>query len=182
MKYVKDTTIDQLRTYFNNVPLYDHLIPPQLDIDIFNNIPIYDTQPEQLVKFPMIVISSTMGNCISGGIGDMACEIYDDTSRELIAYRYGGMYEFNLTFEVAALSSLEKEVLSDLVVRALRFAIKKPLEYECVFIKSVNYGSDNIVNRNSGNNIYVQLLSVPIWSEWYEDVNLTPITGVNVNA
>lgn len=181
MKYVKDTTIDYLKMYFNNLTNYAELIPPQLDKNHYTGLPIYDTQPEDLRKFPMIIISSTMGNCVSAGLGDMASEIYDENTLELIAYRFGGMYEFSLTFEIAAGSSLEKEVLADLVARALRFSLKRPLQSEGIVVKAVNYSNDSIVALNSGSNIYVQLLSVPVWAEWYEDVKLTPVTGININ-
>lgn len=181
LKNTKDVIIQTLREYFANLDNYAYLIPPQFDKDHFQNIAIWDTEPEELRTLPLLVIISGVGDMITGGLGDMAQEVYDPITGEIIAYKYGGMYNFNLSIEVGTRGTLEREFLADLVTKALRFTLRRKIESQGVLIHNARYGGESVVNYGS-DHIYVATINIGTWSEWYEDVELLPMNDKpNIN-
>lgn len=176
LKHTKDVIIQNLRDYFNNVDNYKHLIPPQFDKDHFQKTVVWDTEPEDLRTLPLVVIIGGSGDMVTGGLGDMAQEVISQFTGEVVAYRYGGMYNFNLTIEIGTRSTLEREFLTDLVTQALRFTLRRKMELQGVLIHNARYGGESVVNYDS-NHIYVASINIATWSEWYEDIDLLPMDG-----
>jgi hypothetical protein len=182
LKNIKDIIIIYLRRYFYNEENYEHDIPPQLSEDHYTDIRIYDTEPEDLRGFPLIIVNGSNGQMITSGLGDMALEIRDERDGNLLGYKYGGMYNFNLTLEIATRSTLDREVLTDITTKALRFDLRRKIEREGVLVKDMSYNGESTVAYDS-NNIYVSTISMNVFSEWYEDVPLTDNTDdVRVNV
>lgn len=140
----------------------------------FQQIKIWDTEPESLREFPLILIVGGSGDIITSGLGDMAEEIHDLFTGELIAYKYGGMYNFSLTIEIGTRTTLEREFLSDLVTKALRFYLRRKMEEQGVLIQNVRYGGESATQYDS-NHIYIATINIATWSEWYENVDLLPM-------
>lgn len=174
MKQTKDVIIQSLRGFFNNADNYQHLIPPNLQQMDFQQIKIWDTEPESLREFPLIVIAGGSGDMITSGLGDFALEVFDQFTGELTAYKYGGMYNFSLTIEVGTRTTLEREFLSDLVTKALRFYLRRKMEEQGVLIQNVRYGGESTTQYDS-NHIYIATINIATWSEWYDDVDLLPM-------
>jgi hypothetical protein len=166
--------------YFNNKDNYVSTLPPNFNEDHYSNIAIFDTEPNELREFPLIIISGSNGNMITSGLGDMATEVYDPVTKDLIAYKYGGMYEFNITIEIGTKSTLDREILTDIVTRILRFTMRRNMESDGVLIKSMNYGGESAIPYDTSH-IYVSTISLSTWSEWYEDIKLLPFEGVKIN-
>jgi hypothetical protein len=142
-------------------------------------VPIYAAEPQELIEFPIVILSGGGGDMITGGIGDIAEEIYDPRTNELKAYRYAGMYDFSLTLEIGAKSTLEREVLTDLITIALKFILRRKVQEQGIVIKNVRYGGDSTTQYDS-NHIYVSTINLSTWSEWYEDYEL-PAEDVEIN-
>lgn len=182
LKKTKDVIITGLRAFFVNKLNYRHLMPPELLVneDIFTTMNIYDTHPQSLRFFPMLVIAGSGGQMLTGGIGNnFASEVYDDYGN-VQGYLYGGFYNFSLEIEAGTRSVLEREVLMDLTVSALKFSLRRRLEYYGILIKEVSYGGENKLQYDS-NHIYTSSLSVQTYSEWYDYFNLLPIKDIKVN-
>lgn len=180
IKHTKEVIIKFLRMYLKNTKNYEHLLPPQIDTTHYIQTAVYDTEPDQLRSFPIVVITNGSGGLITGGLGDMAHELYDPRNQELVGYRYGGMYNFQLLIEIGCRSTPDREFLTDLITKALRFTLKRKMEAEGVLVTDVRYGGESVVNYDS-NHIYVSTINVSTWSEWYDDITLLPIEEVNVS-
>lgn len=154
------------------------MIPPELTIDHVKKIKVFDTEPNTLEEFPMIVINSGSGNIISGGLGDMSMEITNEYG-DLIGYRYGGMYDLTITLEIATRSTFDREFLVDMIAMALRIQLRRILESQGILIKDVKFTGETSLQLNS-DKIYVGNLTLSIWSEWYDNVELIPIDEVNI--
>lgn len=126
----------------------------------------------------MIILNNGSGGIINGGLGDISSELYD-INGDLIGYRYGGIYEFTITLEVAARSSYERELMADLVAMVLRVQLKRPLEANGVLIKDVKFTGESSIQLDA-DKIYVSNITLSIWSQWYENVEFMPIDDVNL--
>jgi len=166
--------------YLANPKNYIHLISQEVDPTRYVNIDVYVTEPEDLRDFPVIIISGSSGEMITAGLGDMALELHNPITNELVAYRYGGIYEFNLTVEIGTRSTVDREVLTDLITHALRFAIRRKMEAKGVLVKSMRYAGETSVQYNS-NNVYVSQINLSTWSEWYDDIELLPAESFDIN-
>lgn len=176
----KDVIVTYLRMYLANPKNYIHLISQEVDPTRYVNIDVYVTEPEDLRDFPVIIISGSSGEMITAGLGDMALELHNPITNELVAYRYGGIYEFNLTVEIGTRSTVDREVLTDLITHALRFAIRRKMEAKGVLVKSMRYAGETSVQYNS-NNVYVSQINLSTWSEWYDDIELLPAESFDIN-
>ena len=179
LKHAKDVIIYYLRMYFKNKQNYLGLLPKNINDTVFDDMDIYDTTPEDLLKFPLLVVSGSNGSMITSGLGDFASEIYDSQG-DLNGYLYGGQYNFSITIEVATRTTLEREVLSDIVTSALRFAIRRKMEAHGVLITDMQYGSEATLKYDS-NLIYQVPINLAVWSEWYDEFKLLPIDGINTS-
>lgn len=181
VKRTKDVVIRGLRDFFNNPDNYAHLLPKQLSYDVFIDMPIFDSFAEQLTKFPMIVVSNISGRMIAGGISnDFAYEHYNHDG-ELEGHVYGGMYEFSLEVEIGTKTTLEREVLMDITTSALRFSLRRRLEYYGILIKEMSYGGENQIPYNS-DMVFTSTLNMQTYSEWYEYYRLLPVKNINGNV
>ncbi len=180
LKKTKDIIITHLKMYLNNEENYRHLVPKQLDVADIKGMSVYGIDPEHLRDFPTLIISGGSGSMVTTGLGDMAMEIYNDYG-ELEAYRYGGIYDFNLQAEIVTKSTLQREFLTDLVSKVLRFNIRRQMEAQGVLVQNVSYNSESSGQYDS-NRIYIGTLGLKTWSEWYEDINLIPLSGVSIDS
>lgn len=179
LKHVKDVIIYYLRMYFQNKQNYLNLLPENLNDTVFDGIGIFDTTPEELIKFPLIVVSGSNGSMITSGLGDFASEIYDNQG-DLDGYLYGGQYEFSITVEIVTKTTLEREALSDIVTSALRFAIRRKMEAHGVLITSMQYGSEATLKYDS-NLVYQVPINLSVWAEWYDSFKLLPIDNITTD-
>lgn len=166
--------------YLKNEENYINSIPPQLDVEDIKNIKVFDVEPEEIRTFPLVVLTGSNGKIVTTGIGDMAMEVRDKSNGNLTAYRYGGIYDFNLVLEIVTKSTFEREFLSDLITRALRIALRRPMQADGVLIKNISYGGETSGNYDS-THIYLSSLNLSTWSEWYEDFELLPNGGIDID-
>lgn len=170
----KDILIKYLRSFLKDRNNYINIT----DIDC-SEIQIFDKQPNRLLKFPTILIIAVNGNYINSGIGDICSELYDEFGN-CIGYRYSGMLELPITIEMATKTSKERDLLVDLISLALRVILRRQLESAGILIKDIRYGGESEIQYDS-DKIYISNLQFTTWSEWYEDVNLLPLTGISVD-
>jgi hypothetical protein len=166
--------IKYLRGFLANYENYSNFCPKD-----YSQALVSDKEPNELRQFPLVVISGSSGQIIAGGLQDFAEEIYDEQG-SLQAYRYGGMYEFNITIDIATRSTLDREQFSDLVAMALRVLVRRYIEKEGVIIKDMRYGGESEVNYDS-DKIYVSNIQFTTWSQWYQDINLMDIGKINLD-
>lgn len=179
LQSTKEKIINYLNLFLQNPDNYVHMLPDGIDIETISSAKVYDTEPNQLESFPMVIISNGSSNVITGGIGgDFSSELYDSNG-DLWGYRYGGMYDLSITIEVACRTVFEREFLSDLVLMALRVHLRRKLESIGILIKDARTNGESSVMLNAGK-IYVGNLSLSIWAEWYNTIELTQIDNVNV--
>ena len=177
LKHTKDTIIIGLRSFFANPDNYAHLLPPQLPRDVFLNMNIYDSFPEVTLTFPMIVLSSSSGRMVTQSINNsFASEVYDNYG-DLEGYLYGGMYEFSIEIEVGTKTTLEREVLMDIVTGAMRFSLRRRMEYHGIITRDVSYGGENQIQYNS-DMVYTSTCNIQTFSEWFDYYKLLPVTNI----
>ena len=180
LQYAKENIIKGLNAFIQNSDNYSHIIPDKLEIENLKNCIVYDTEPKVLENFPMIIVSNGNATIISGGIGNDFVKEITDLNGDLCGYRYGGMYDINITIEVAARSVYEREAITDLIMMALRVYLRRKLEAQGILIKDTRTNSETSILINS-DKIYINNLSLSIWAEWYEDIQLvSPIDNVNI--
>ena len=180
LQNTKEQIINYLNLFLKNSDNYLHILPNTIPVDTISSCIVYDTEPAQLEKFPMVIISNGSSNVITGGIGgDFSSELYDSEG-DLWGYRYGGMYDLSVTVEVACRTVFEREFLTDLVLMALRVHLRRKLESIGILIKDARTNGESSVAINA-NKVYITTLTLSIWAEWYNVVELAPIEDVNVN-
>lgn len=175
VKHTKDILIKYLRGYLSNYNNYSSFC----DTDFSSTI-IYDKEPNDLRRLPAIVISGGSGQLITSGLGDFAQEIYDIGTQEIIAERYGGMYEFSFTIDIGAKTTRERELLGDLLMVAYRVQLRRFMQKEGVLVKDIRYSGESEVLYDS-DKIYVSTIQLTTWSEWYQDVNLITLEDLNIS-
>ena len=89
------------------------------------------------------------------------------------------MYELTITLEIATRSTFDREFLADMIAMALRVQLRRKLESVGILIKDVKFTGESSLQLNS-DKIYVSNLTLSIWSEWYDNVELIPIDEVNI--
>lgn len=177
LKHTKDVLLSGLRSFFNNTSNYKHLLPEQIPESAFLNMNIYDTHPQSLRTFPMIVLAQSGGRYASHSIGnDFASEMYNDEG-QLEGYLYLNFYDFSFEVEVGTKTTLEREVLMDITASALRWSLRRRMEYYGVIVREVTYGGENKIQYDS-DFIYTSMINVQTYSEWTEYYKLLPITEV----
>jgi hypothetical protein len=165
--------------YFQNKQNYLNLLPSNMNDTVFDGMKIYDTTPEDLLKFPLLVVSGSNGSMITSGLGDFASEIYDSQG-DLDGYLYGGQYNFSIIIEIVTKTTLEREVLSDIVTSALRFSIRRKMEAHGVLITDMQYGSEATLKYDS-NLVYQVPINLTVWAEWYDAFKLLPIDNISTS-
>ncbi|MNJ90211.1 hypothetical protein D3C87_78050 [compost metagenome] len=174
LKFTKDVLIEYLRGFLANYENYSNFCPK----DYSKLAGVYDIEPNEQRKFPLVIITGSSGQVITGGLQDFVEELYDEVG-DLRAYRYGGMYEFNITINIATKSTLDREQFSDLVAMALRVLIKRHIEREGIIIKDMRYGGESETTYDS-DKIYIGSIQFTTWSQWYQDINLLDIGKINL--
>jgi len=180
MKHTKDVLITFLRLYFDNPKNYAKKLPPQISDEHFVNMAIYDAEPEELRSFPTVIITSGTGNMVTAGLADMCSEILDPRTKSIVAYRYQGFYEFNVVIDIGCRNPLEREVLTDLISKAIRFSLRRFIQNQGIIIKDASYAGETTIQYNS-DKIYVSQLRFNTWSQWIEDVDLLDPDEFNIN-
>lgn len=170
----KDILIEYLRAFLKNPNNYISIT----NVD-FSESQIYDKEPNELIKFPSILISAINGNFINSGIGDVTEEIEDELGN-IIGIRYSGMLELPVTIEIATKTTRERDLMTDLISITLRVLLKRHLEQQGILIKDIRFAGDNEMQYDS-DKIYISTISFTTWSEWYRDVSLLPLKGVNID-
>lgn len=170
----KDQLIKHLRAFLKDPNNYINITNTD-----YSEAQIFDKEPTQLRKFPSILIVAINGNYINSGIGDISGELYDEFGN-CIGFRYSGMFELPITIEVATRTSKERDLLIDLLSLALRVLLRRHLEAAGILIKDMKYGGESEIQYDS-NKVYVATLQFVTWSEWYRDVNLLPLSGIDVD-
>lgn len=171
LKHTKDVFIQFLRLYLNNPKNYQKKLPQQISDNHFTECDVYDSQPEELRRFPTIIITAGSGNMITSGLGDMCSEVLDPRTGSVIAYRYQGIYEFSITVDIGCKNPLDSEVLTDIVAKALRFSLRRAIQNQGIIVKDASYVGQSTLEYNS-DLIYVTQLKFNTWSTWIEDVDL----------
>jgi hypothetical protein len=172
LKHTKDVFIQFLRLYLNNPKNYRKKLPQQISDNHFTECDIYDAEPEELRKFPTIIITSNSGKMIRTGIGNNMCsEVIDPRTGSVIAFRYQGFYEFSLTVDIGCKNPLDNEVLTDIVAKALQFSLFRAIQNQGIIIKDCSYVGQTTLEYNS-DKIYVSQLRFDTWSTWIEDIDL----------
>lgn len=174
LKFTKDILIQYLRGFLANYENYSSFCQK----DYSEIAGVYDIEPNELRKFPLVIITGSSGQVITGGLQDFVEELYDEVG-DLRAYRYGGMYEFNITINIATRSTLDREQFSDLVAMALRVLIRRHIEREGIIIKDMRYGGESELTYES-EKIYTSNIQFTTWSQWYQDVDLLDIGKINL--
>lgn len=177
--YTKTTLVQFLRGYIHNSENYEHLLTDKITVDDIKKIKVYDTTPDVLVDYPIVVISGGSGDIQSLGLADFKQEQYNQFG-DVIGYLYGGTYNFNLTMEVATLSSYQHEFISDFLVEALRIYLYRKLEAKGIVILDMKYNSESTLNE-ANNVIFISNISLTIWSQWNQFVDLLDIKNVKID-
>lgn len=175
IKHTKDVLIKYLRGYLGNYDNYKLLCEKD-----FTDTLIYDKDPNDLRALPAVVITGGTGQLITGGLSDFAQEVHDPGTNELLFYRYGGMYEFNLTIDIGTKNTKERELLTDLLSLAYRVHLRRFMEKEGVIIKDMRYGGET-EEMSDSDKIYVSTIQLTTWSEWYQDIDLITLENLNLN-
>ena len=179
LQYTKETIVKYLRAYIYNAENYSHFLDNnKITVEDIKKCKVYDGTPDVLTNFPMVVISGANGNIQSAGLSDFKQEQYNEFG-DVIGYLYGGWYDLNLTLECATLSSYQSEFFEDFLVHALRIYLYRPLEQSGILIKQVNYNGENTVN-DKNNIIFVSNISIQVWTQWSEYIDLLDLKGVNL--
>lgn len=181
MKHTKDVFIEFLRIYFNNPKNYYKKLPKQISDKHFSEAVFYDSEPEKLRSFPCVIITGSGGNLVTSGLGDMCSEVLDPRTGTIIAYRYQGIYEFSLTLDIACRNTLDREVFTDFIAKALRFSLRRYIQNQGIIIKDASYAGETTLEYDS-DKIYVSQLKVNTWSTWIEDVDLLDPDEFNINV
>lgn len=171
----KDVLIDYLRKFLINRDNYVQICEAD-----YTDVEIFDKEPNVLRKFPSILITAMSGNYINSGIGDIACELYDDDG-EFIGYRYSGMFDLPITIELATRSSKDRDILADLITMTLRVLMRRQLELAGILVKDMKYAGESEILYDS-DKVYIATIQFSTWSEWYKDVTLLPLIGIDVDA
>lgn len=176
--YTKTIIVQFLRGYIYNSENYAHLLTDKITIEDIKKIQVYDSTPDVLTNFPMVVISGSNGDINNFGLADFKQEQYNEFG-DIMGYLYGGNYNFNLTMELATLSSYSNEFISDFLVNALRIYLYRKLEAKGILITSVKYNGDSTVT-DKNNIIYISNIGLTVWNQWSEYIDLLDVKNVNV--
>ena len=172
LKHTKDVFIHFLRLYLNNPKNYRRLLPQQISDLHFTDCEIYDSEPEELRKFPTIIITASAGQMIKGGIGNSLCnEVKDPRTGSVIALRYQGFYEPSITIDIGCKNPLDSEVLTDIVLKALTFSLSRTFQNQGIEIRGSSYNGQSTIEYNS-DKIYISQIKIDTWSTWIEDIDL----------
>ncbi len=179
LQYTKETVVKYLRGYIYNSENYARFLEDKkITVEDVKKCKVYDGTPDVLTDFPMIVISGANGNIQSLGLSDFKQEQYNEFG-DIIGYLYGGCYELSLTLECATLSSYQSEFFQDFLIHALRIYLYRPLERAGILIKQVAYNGENTVN-DKNNIIWVSNISLQVWTQWSEYIDLLDLKEVNL--
>jgi hypothetical protein len=170
-RHIKDVIIAFLRLYFRNPKNYRHKLPRQIPEDRFKDAVFYDCEPEQLRKFPTVIVTTFGGSMVTMGLSDFCQSIHDPRDGHTIAWRYQGAYEFTTQIDIGCKTTLEREVFADLLSKALRFSLRRFIQNQGIIIKNVSYSGDSSIEYNS-DKIYVASIKIDTWSSWIEDVEM----------
>jgi len=183
LKRTKDILAISLRQFFANPDNYKYLVPSELNYTEYVKLSenIYSTEPNVLREFPTIIITGGSGQMISTDLSDFVQELHDPRTDKLWGYRYGGIYEFNMTIEVGSRSTLERDFLTDVLSRALRFSLRRKIESQGIIIKSMQSSDGNSIPYDSSH-IYIANLSFSTWANWHEDIELVSDVDINING
>ena len=174
LKHTKDVIIKFLRGFLANYDNYSKFCHKS-----FSHAIIYDKEPNELRQFPLVIVSGSSGQVITGGLQDFVQELHNEYG-DVIGYRYGGMYEFNITLDIGTRSTLDRELFSDLIAMALRVHLRRYIEKEGVIIKDMRYGGESEAPYDS-DKVYVSSIQFTTWSEWYQDIDLLDIDNIKLD-
>lgn len=177
--YTKTTIVKFLRGYIYNPENYIYLLNDNISVDDIKKIKVYDGTPDVLTDFPMVVISGSNGDIQNLGLADFKQE-QRNRFGDITGYLYGGIYNFNLTMELATLSSYQNEFISDFLVNALRIYLYRKLEAKGVLITSVKYNNESTV-MDKNNVIYISNIGLNTWNQWNEYIDLLDVKNVNID-
>lgn len=172
---LKNIIIKYTRGYFSNIENYDDFT----NFD-FTDVFVFDKQPNELRQFPSFLVTTASGNFINSGLGDVAEEIFDDDG-VCIGCRYCGIMEFPITIETATKTTLERDVVSDLLSFMLRVYARRQLEAEGFLIKDIRYGGESEINYEN-EKIYISTLNFTVWTTWYRDVKYMNVKEINIDV
>ena len=171
IRHAKDVFVTFLRLYFENPRHYRNKLPRQISDELFKTTVFTAAEPEELRSLPMVIITAASGNIVTAGLGDMGTEIRDVRTGAVVAYRYEGFYELSFNIDVGCRTPLEREVLADLVAKAIRFDLRRFMQNNGILVKDLSYAGESVVDYNS-DKIYTSQLRVNTWSSWVEDRQL----------
>ncbi len=174
LKHTKDVLVKYLKAYLRNYENYSNYCQKN-----YSHSDVYDKEPNVLRVFPTIIITGSSGQVITSGLSDFARELYDEDG-DFKGYLYSGMYEFSISIDIGTRSTLDREVLTDLVTMALRFHLRRYMESKGVLVKDIRYGSESEVPYDT-DKIYVSNIQLTTWSEWSQEVNFLPLEDIDID-
>lgn len=179
--HVKRVLATFLRLYFRNPEHYRRKLPRQIPDERFAETAIYVSEPEELRSWPAMIITGSSGAMVTAGLADFCHEIRDFRTGAIAALRYQGFYELAVNVDLGCRSPLEREVLTDLTAKALRFDLRRFIQNNGVLIKNVTYGGETTAEYTT-NKVYAAQLKVDTWSTWVEDRSLLDPDEFNVRV
>jgi|GEM_PF-6020861 len=148
-------------------------------------ISIFDQFPLEDKAYPRIIVTDVPGNSTEIGLGQNAGGVVNRERSE--AYEiYGGAFHFNLSLQLATASRLDTKRLTDIVLGALAFYIRRDLQKEDIMpIPAEHIRLSAIMAEEItplGLKVYRSTLIYPLRVEWSQAIPLEPINGFIIEA
>lgn len=173
--HTKDVLIEYLRQFLRNQDNYKDFCNAD-----YSMAEIFDKEPQVLKSFPSILITAINGTYINSGLSDIAQELYDNNGT-CTGFRYSGMFELPITIELASRSTKDRDRLSDLITMTLRVLLRRQLELAGIIVKDMRYSGETEILYDS-DKVYIATIQFTTWSEWYRDISLLPIVGIDIDG
>jgi hypothetical protein len=169
----KTVIIEHLRMFLQDINNYSDIYNQDYSMTM-----IYDKDPQELTIFPVILVTGTTGKMVTTDLGDFAQEIYDENG-VVIAYRYSGVYDFQINLQIGTRTSVQRDMLTDLISISLRYILRRQIESHGILIKDMQFGNQSELPYDS-DKIYISNISFSTFSEWHRDIKLPELGKINI--
>jgi len=136
-------------------------------------ISIFDKFPFEDKAYPRIIVTGAPGSSAEIGLGQNAGGVVN--RERSVAYEiYGGAFHFSLSLQLATASLLDTKRLTDIVIGALAFYIRRDLQKEDIMPIPAEHIRLSAVTTNEvtplGLKIYQTTLVYPLRVEWSQAI------------